>query len=538
MSAAGGQNQKSSNTSSYDDGPAEPVRTSHDNTRTVGPEAETGHSSQYWYNTPSVGPEMSVNQLRRSSSYPDFRHGSTWDGGNQFRFYDDTEVNFYKMPADEKPPVSDYVDGGGQRSDEESEVKVIPVDTFEIRSSLDKGSSPASPAESTTYPQPSPQPTVNLKQRRSYRSVAEKEKLENPSVVEVKVSEVRLDENRSPPPPLPTLSPEVQPFPEQNRQTLQRKKSGAAKEITTASLYNQQKRKKKSKKRNVEESSSEGSPPTAHPTVPLQTPPPPPPPPPQFKVFQNPFKKSSKSKRLQRSEIFSAKPPPPPPPPPNSIFNNIFKPGNRSKRYTTSGSSPRPPPPPPPSSILNTWFNPGSKSNRFKSESSRKPPPPPPPPPIEKVSSKRKSKTTVHYSTAPSSAAGKPPVPAKPSLYSDEYLNSGSQSPLMTIPPPPPLPPFKMPEFKFVARGDFVKIRSASGSRCSSPGLEDVDVETVKSSDQMDGSDSIGPSVFCPSPDVNVKAASFIARLKDEWRLEKMNSIKEKLGPSPTSKLD
>lgn len=43
-----------------------------------------------------------------------------------------------------------------------------------------------------------------------------------------------------------------------------------------------------------------------------------------------------------------------------------------------------------------------------------------------------------------------------------------------------------------------------------------------------DHNGDVGVSVFCPSPDVNVKAATFIARLRGEWRLEKLNSIKEK----------
>lgn len=92
-----------------------------------------------------------------------------------------------------------------------------------------------------------------------------------------------------------------------------------------------------------------------------------------------------------------------------------------------------------------------------------------------------------------------------------------------------------------MARGDYVRIRSAHSSRCSSPDLEDVDVMSVNSSDVNDGPDSIGPSVTCPSPDVNLKADSFIARLKDEWRLEKMNSMREKnkMGQSTkTKKLD
>ena len=38
----------------------------------------------------------------------------------------------------------------------------------------------------------------------------------------------------------------------------------------------------------------------------------------------------------------------------------------------------------------------------------------------------------------------------------------------------------------------------------------------------------VGWSVFCPSPDVNIEADSFIARLHDGWRLEKANSMREK----------
>lgn len=108
----------------------------------------------------------------------------------------------------------------------------------------------------------------------------------------------------------------------------------------------------------------------------------------------------------------------------------------------------------------------------------------------------------------------------------EENLNVGSQSPLIPIPPPPPPPQFKMREVKFEARGDFVRIRTAHSSRCSSPELEDVDFPS-ESPSAMNGGNSAG-SVFCPSPDVNTKADTFIARLRDEWRLEKMNSVREK----------
>lgn len=42
------------------------------------------------------------------------------------------------------------------------------------------------------------------------------------------------------------------------------------------------------------------------------------------------------------------------------------------------------------------------------------------------------------------------------------------------------------------------------------------------------GSSGGRSSVFCPSPDVNTKADNFIARLRDEWKLEKMNSMRQK----------
>ena len=38
----------------------------------------------------------------------------------------------------------------------------------------------------------------------------------------------------------------------------------------------------------------------------------------------------------------------------------------------------------------------------------------------------------------------------------------------------------------------------------------------------------VGWSVFYPSPNVNIDVDSFIARLHDGWRLEKVNSMREK----------
>ncbi|KAL8246966.1 hypothetical protein R6Q59_008182 [Mikania micrantha] len=38
--------------------------------------------------------------------------------------------------------------------------------------------------------------------------------------------------------------------------------------------------------------------------------------------------------------------------------------------------------------------------------------------------------------------------------------SSGGESPLKQIPLPPPLPPFKMPDWKFAVEGDFVRLQS------------------------------------------------------------------------------
>lgn len=133
------------------------------------------------------------------------------------------------------------------------------------------------------------------------------------------------------------------------------------------------------------------------------------------------------------------------------------------------------------------------------------------------------------------------PTKARSYYEAEDYLTSGAQSPLIPIPSPPPPPSFKIAATTVVARGDALKdyVTKARSSKRSSRGggtaelSEDGDV----SSDEMDGGDPVAGPVRCPSPDVNMKADSFIARLKDEWRLEKMNSMREKWdmgsGPDP-----
>ncbi|KAG8376187.1 hypothetical protein BUALT_Bualt09G0037100 [Buddleja alternifolia] len=210
--------------------------------------------------------------------------------------------------------------------------------------------------------------------------------------------------------------------------------------------------------------------------------------------------------------------------------------------------SPATPPPPPPSSSAATLKRRRSthsvphkrkierqRSEAELSENQQSAPPPPPPPELKSPDDTRetfrrkKIGTTKEIATAITSFrinTGKPPKPIKPSTqYYDNAVLIAPPSSLIPIPPPPPPPPFRMPEAKFVAQGDFVRILRAHSSRCSSPELEDVDIVSVKSEHEDNSS---GPSITCPSPDVNVKADTFIARLRDEWRLEKINSVKEK----------
>ncbi|PSS15491.1 Zinc finger protein [Actinidia chinensis var. chinensis] len=477
---------------------------------------------------------------RNSSSYPDLRQVPEWEtSGSQVRFFDDFGVNRYRSS-----PASDYGHRRSWRSEaarDAADVKVIPVDTFEVRPSRQ----PPPPEKS-----PAPPPPVNSKLRQASWSVPRG-----------KHGEFEFEQSRSPPTPQPPpVAAMLHRSEEKKLSRSDRKSSGSAKEIASAianSLYSQRKRKRKqtTRTRNIYEDSNH-SPPTSH-----SAPPPPPPPPPPPSVFHNLFRKGAKSKRVHSvSAAAPAPPPPPPPPPPRSMFNNIFKSGSKSKRFhnqSVSTQPPPPPPPPPPPSVFDNLFRSGGKSKRFQSVST--PPPPPPPPPLSLFNNIFKTGSrSKHFHSVPTpprppppapdssrprnrTTTGRPPLPSKASSYygRDENVNSGAQSPLIPIPPPPP--PFSMPAAKFDARGDFVRIRSAHSSRCSSPDLEDVDLSSSKASSDRNGGDQVGLGpVTCPSPDVNMKADSFIARLKDEWRLEKMNSMREKQpmgsGPIPATR--
>lgn len=419
-----------------------------------------------------------VRGLRRSSSsYPDLRQlDSPLETDRfQFRFFDDFEIDKYRTP------VFDHAYQPRRRSEaHEADVKVITVDTFVLRTP------PKSPAPAPPPPPPPPPPAVQRKPRQTtYRAVGSRNEKLNDVVVDNQPKKAVSSPPTPPPPPPPRPPPPPSPVrirSEHKYGKFERRKSNAKKEIAKdflASIY--PRKRKKKQKTNIYETTT-SSPPEQEPSYQSRIPPPSPP------------------------------PPPPPPPPPSSVFHSFFKKGiTKSKKVH---SVPVPPPPPPP---------PSSRSSKHKTLSMAPPKPPPPP----QVHSRGRTPTT----------SGRPPLPTR--SY-DENVNSGCQSPLIRMPPPPPPPPFKMPEMKFYVRGDFVKIHSAHSSRCSSPELEDAnppsnkeESETVKATN---GGDGVGP-VFCPSPDVNTKADSFIARLRDGWKLEKINSLKEKQrmgqGPDP-----
>ncbi|XP_073016599.1 uncharacterized protein [Primulina eburnea] len=497
--------------SSSSDG-AETVQTAYEFVNSGRPSVSGGFWLEYpdrkLYDKTSDYMNTGGNRLRRSSSsYPDLRRESLWGSdGEKLKYFDDFEVDFHLPPGNSHRHVRQTHDVEKDVV-AETPVREIPVDKFELKNSV-----PPPPTQPITQvPQPPPPP---VKRKRSVHSVPRQYNVERGG------RKVEFNETRSsiPPPsktPLPPSELKFHPLAER-REKIQRKKSGTTNEIATAivSLYQgtQTNRKKKVKSRDIFESVAQNPSP---PTVPASSsippvPPPPPPPPSSKKVLQNFFRKSSKSKRVHSVSTAYPPPPPPPPPPPSSIFNSIFKTGSKSKRFQlTSASSPPPPPPPPPppSSIFNSLFKNGTKSRHLKYIETQ---PPPPLPPTQRSRPKISPENT-----------GKPPKPTKPSASHHESVVIAPASPLihMPPPPPPPPPPFRMPEMKFIVKGDFVRIRSTD----SSPGREDHDVVSVKS----DCGDSIGPSFTCPSPDVDSKADTFISKRRDEWRLEKINYFNE-----------
>ncbi|XP_021984518.1 uncharacterized protein LOC110880239 [Helianthus annuus] len=153
------------------------------------------------------------------------------------------------------------------------------------------------------------------------------------------------------------------------------------------------------------------------------------------------------------------------------------------------------------------------------------PPPPPPPPPPQPP---RATITRVA-----------PFVTDKPRTMTTGFnfngvddSSSGGESPMKNIPPPPPLPPFKMPDWKFAVEGDFVRLQGMLSDRSVSPDGDEArsplsDGDTVATLTEM--------AVFCPSPDVDTKADSFIASFRAGLKLERMSKLGPGSGSGPSN---
>ncbi|MBA0665654.1 hypothetical protein Goklo_002140 [Gossypium klotzschianum] len=169
------------------------------------------------------------------------------------------------------------------------------------------------------------------------------------------------------------------------------------------------------------------------------------------------------------------------------------------------------------------------------------PPPPPPPPPLpsfyQSIVSSKKSKARKHHSMEPPVTTQKPPFPVKINNKNnvEESMESGNESPLNPVPPPPPPPPFKLRPWKFEVQGDFVRIKSINSADSDDPSSGEASPSDVKRMGEMEGEDSRGGALFCPSPDVNTKADHFIARFRAGLTLEKMNSVRARSNLGPTS---
>ncbi|KAG8380120.1 hypothetical protein BUALT_Bualt07G0160600 [Buddleja alternifolia] len=455
--------------------------------------------------------EVKNSVLRRnSSSYPDLREFSydyqnqrneySYDYQNRRRYYDDLHVDAVS--------VSDprQLHHRRHRSLEEVErwkaappqIKTVVVDTLLSRSKEDANLPP--PEQPPEAAEASPESDEHSRNERSSRKL--NKDLEQMNTI-AKKPPPAPPSPQSPAPP--SAQPPALPKPRRTHESVARKKERSTRKL------------------------NKDMDPTNHITTPPQPPPPPPPPPPQ--------QKSSKSDRKRGGTTGNAT---------KDFLNSLYHKKKKKQRQksvdnldsilheaqpplTFNFPPPSPPPPPPP------------------------PPPPAPPPSVFQnlfSSKKHKRKRTITVTLAPhpqpkpnpqiaQSTPHKLPKPIKIHTFDrlDENSNSGGESPLNRIPPPPPPPPpafFKSPAWRFVVQGDYVRVNS-------SPEAEETDSDVTPSA-ASDGGDAtpFHPSpLYCPSPDVNTKAESFITSFRAKLKLEKNHSMKKRevglsgLGPRP-----
>lgn len=543
----------------------------------------------YEYQDNSFGNVDSVRRLRRnSSSYPDLRlEGSSMVNENRWRFYDDTHVCNYQfvrsesrisrsrsmgvVDEDEIDVKCIEVDNTCASSANDitplttpkkiADVKNIEMDTVQIDHKSEPApvsppaylNQPLSPPLSPSYfcpspsPPPPPPPPPPRKNRDAKRNnnptkrastsppVYSKQPLSPPSPV----SPTYFWPSPSPPPPPPPPPPPLQK--KRNNSTNRESRSQQA-------SFPQQPLSPSSPLSQINYLWPPPSPPP---------PPPPPPPPAPLRTYSSILSKkkhenkNSPPKRESRSQVQIKMPPPPPPPPPprtpprlrtkvgQSSEDKRDKKGGgivirtlgrlpRRKRKQTRRSYEN----------LSEFIEPPKVSiHRSKSTPEFPPSSPPKPIPAQPLSppphsifqnlfsKKGKSKKKVH--TLSHSAPPAPPPP--PDSRVNQNRGNGSESPLIPIPPPPPPPSFKMPPWRYVMQGDYVRLESNNNSPRS--GYSPSEDEDSSPNNQKPSTKS---SLFCPSPDVNTKADDFIARFRAKLILEKLNSSKQNQGTGPS----
>ncbi|CAM8983198.1 unnamed protein product [Rhodiola kirilowii] len=531
-----------------------------------------------WYELPYDPPVRATaidgGRLRRnSSSYPDLRQQSDWEttGGHEFRYYDDFEISRSNQWLERQP--NGIVGRRITRRNEDPDAKVIPVDTYSSQTVSTAKSS--SLHENLPSQPPRPPPSTQQKNIRVHRPVPRRERLgiENaPHTTHqqpqkdntgdttairsqtkprrrkvLRDAPVKEETNttRSTSESISNLIPPHSPPPAVDL-TIPLKAEYTRPTPETSSLLHPPSPPETTMQRSLPEQYIEVKP-EAEATSFIS--PPPPPSPPNVvptiipsdqnqKLGKKERKKSSAKKEIAMvwASIYKRKKKQHQPQQQqqqlgradsgnyNGISQLFSEPDSTSTSQLfppPSPAPPPPPPPPPPHNVFHSLFRKsgGNKSKKIYSVSAPPPPPPPPPPRYSFGTPPRQSLST-----------GKPPLPKRPSNYSKGeygYLNnSGSQSPMFDIPRPPPLPPFNVPETKFVVRGGYAKIKSNASSRSGSPEPYEFDSDSLIN--ESPGGEVPRAAAFCPSPDVNAKADTFIARLRGEWRMEKMNSVNEK----------
>ncbi|KAL3632944.1 hypothetical protein CASFOL_025928 [Castilleja foliolosa] len=517
--------QKSSNPNSNPSTPTNNWYNKFNYPTNEGQKSNLSNSSQ-WYEYSGYEPKLEHKNsilARNSNSYPDLRDFSTthWSYGDYYqrRYYDDDihvdsgrawnpdlgpdqgQVKLHRrhrslegvehlraIPQNKTVIVDTLLSkskGGENFQPPEMAAAAVPLSMEESAATgsertsakLNKDFEPLDPVTAQKLPQPPP------------AAVEAPEITENP---ELAYERVRRKKERSgrkrnkelePKDPVTTPSPQGDPSPSPpsppRQKSTHRKRVGATGSSTKDflnSLYTKKKKKQRQK-------SVDNLDPVLHEAqVPLSSQPPPP-----------------------------SHPPPPPPPPPPSVFQNLFS-SKKQKRKRT----------------ITVTLAPQSPSL-----------PPSQPPPAaarEPEPTSQTAPTTTH----------KPPKPTKMTAFDrlEENSNSGGDSPLNRIPPPPPPPPaafFKGPAWKFVVQGDYVRVNSSTSSRSGSPDTDDGESDVTPSAVDAGGTTSFQPSpLFCPSPDVDTKAESFITNFRAKLKLEKIHSMRKKdvglsgLGPGPS----